>query len=311
MAVAAMVFTLASGCWAAPQTKILNEFKASGDGMNPAAAGVTADAQGNLYGVTMNGGDHGGGTVYRLTPEQNGTWSETLLYSFLSTKSDGVSPMGSPVFDKQGNLYGATVAGGPTNDGTVYELTPTSSGPWQETILYSFNCHTAHDGCSPDSALIFDQDGSLYGETKAGTCPTGGETSCGIAFELSPHGESWTESIMHQFAAGFDKGKKEGSVPTYGLILDKDGDIYGVCQGGGQWTWGNVWQLTPLKNGKWKETILWQFGPAVDNPPKGGGANSPLLMDTAGNLYGAAVYGGGGAGGGGVIYEVSPASIKQ
>jgi hypothetical protein len=184
-------------------------------------------------------------------------------------------------------------------------LTPAKNGSWKETILYDFNCQTAKDGCTPDSSLTFDQKGNLYGETLAGACPQGGGIGCGTVFKLSPHGGTWKESIVHQFASGFDN-KKEGSNPISGMTWDKDGSLYGVCNSGGLWAWGNVWELSPLKNGQWKETILWEFGPTVNNPPKGGGPNSPLAIDSAQNLYGTTGYGGGGPGGGGVVYKLSP-----
>ena len=51
------------------------------DGNNP-AAGVIFDAAGNLYGTTQGGGPANAGTVFKLTPNANGTWSETVIYSF-------------------------------------------------------------------------------------------------------------------------------------------------------------------------------------------------------------------------------------
>jgi uncharacterized repeat protein (TIGR03803 family) len=305
VAVAVMILAFAVSSRAASKEIILHSFQSNRDGTNPQSEGVIADAKGNLYGVTMDGGEDGLGAVYELRPQQNGSWTEALLYSFLNNGGDGFAPTSSLVLDAQGNLYGMTRQGGSANDGTVYELTPTSNGAWKETILHDFNCNTAGDGCLPDAFLIFDQAGNLYGETIAGACPQGAGTGCGVVFKLSPDGGSWNESILHQFASGFDN-KKEGSNPGGGLVWDKAGNLYGVCSSGGLWTWGNVWQLSPLKNGQWKETILWEFGPDVDNPPKGGGPNSPLVWDKAGNLYGTTGYGGNGPGGGGVVYQLSP-----
>jgi len=306
VAVTVIALTLVASCSAASQETILHSFQLGGDGTGPQSAGVIADAQGNLYGVTMGGGANALGAVFELSPQQNGTWTETLLYSFLNNGVDGASPVGSLILDTQGNLYGATAQGGSADDGTVYELTPSRSGPWKETILHDFNCHTSKDGCRPDSSLIFDQAGNLYGETAIGACTQGGGIDCGTIFDLSPSAGSWTETIIHRFRGGLTA--KGGSAPGSGMIWDKDGSLYGVCSTGGPWGWGLVWELDPGKNGKWQETVLWEFGPAVNNPPRGGGPDSSLVMDNAGNLYGVTPYGGGGPGGGGVVYELSPGS---
>ncbi len=260
LALAAMTFTVALSSWAANQETILHKFQPGGDGLTPQDAGVIADAQGNLYGATTYGGSGGVGAVYKLSHQQNGTWTETLLHSFLNTQADGWFPTGSLIFDGHGNLHGVTAQGGSTSDGVVYKLTPTANGPWRETILHTFNCQTAMDGCTPDSPLTFDQAGNLYGETQNGTCTQGGGTGCGLVFALSPSGGSWTETIVHRFGASLSA--KGGSSPRYGMIWDNAGNLYGLSPFGGSGTWGVVWELSPVTSGQWKETILWQFGPS-------------------------------------------------
>jgi uncharacterized repeat protein (TIGR03803 family) len=89
------------------------------DGANP-YAGLVMDAKGNLYGTTFVGGSADVGTVFKLT----GT-KETLLHTFAGYPTGGAQPyFGSLAMDANGNLYGTTVYGGASADGTVWKLTP-------------------------------------------------------------------------------------------------------------------------------------------------------------------------------------------
>jgi uncharacterized repeat protein (TIGR03803 family) len=90
--------------------------------------GIVFDAAGNLYGATRRGGTWkkctggGCGTVFELTPS-NGTWTETILYSFKGIP-DGAVPFSGPIVDAEGNVYGTTVFGGKYHPGVVYEILP-------------------------------------------------------------------------------------------------------------------------------------------------------------------------------------------
>jgi uncharacterized repeat protein (TIGR03803 family) len=146
---------------------------------------VILDAAGNLYGATVYGGAHGRGAVFQLTPDESGKWTEKVLYSFCSASrcADGSGP-GGLVFDASGNLFGATGVGG-TGDscgegcGTVFELTRGTNGEWTETVLYNFE--GGNDAAQPNSPLIFDAAGNLYG-----TSIEGGTYDGGTVFEISP-----------------------------------------------------------------------------------------------------------------------------
>jgi uncharacterized repeat protein (TIGR03803 family) len=83
---------------------------------------------GNLYGTTVGGGLNASGTVFQLTPNQNGGWTEHLLYSFCSRTNcaDGQYPVAGLTLDQAGNLYGTTVGGGAQDQGIVFQLTPES-----------------------------------------------------------------------------------------------------------------------------------------------------------------------------------------
>jgi uncharacterized repeat protein (TIGR03803 family) len=164
------------------------------DGYFP-EAGLIQDAAGNLYGTTLYGGantgaygyGHGGGTVFKLAPpaQSGGIWTETVLYSFGASSTDGYSPQVGLIQDAAGNLYGTTVFGGANTaadngfgGGTVFKLAPPeqSGGIWTETVLYNF-CSAAGctDGLSPLDNLIQDVAGNLYG-TAFGAGAYGGGT---------------------------------------------------------------------------------------------------------------------------------------
>lgn len=170
------------------------------DGYLP-EAGLILDAVGNLYGTTLYGGAHtgtygygyGGGTAFRLEPpaQSGGIWSETVLYSFGESSTDGYSPAAVLTQDAEGNLYSTTVFGGangvPNNGitqggGTLFKLSPPaqSGGTWTETVLYNFcaasNCT---DGYAPQGGLLEDVAGNLYG-----TAANGGAYGEGSAFKL-------------------------------------------------------------------------------------------------------------------------------
>src|SRR5580704_4321826 len=130
------------------------------------------------------------------------------------------------ILDAAGNLYGTTMTSGTDDVGTVFELTPTPEG-WTETVRYSFR--NEPDGNYPNSTLVMDRAGNLYGTTGnggAGCVPVGG---CGIVFELTPstNGGSWAETILYSF-----QGSTDGALPT-GVILDGSGNLYGTTTNGG------------------------------------------------------------------------------
>ena len=85
-------------------------------------AGVIMGADANLYGTTFQGGQYGGGAVFKLT-YSDGIWRYTSLHDF-SGGSDGVGPECALLFDDAGNLYGTTFSGGVHGKGVVWEITP-------------------------------------------------------------------------------------------------------------------------------------------------------------------------------------------
>lgn len=101
-----------SGSWS---FNVIHSFYSS-DGANP-QAGLVFDANGALYGTTVNGGDAGMGTVFQLTAS-GGYWNETVLFNFTGQNGDGANPEAGLVFDKSGGLYGTTYSGGRSGLGT-------------------------------------------------------------------------------------------------------------------------------------------------------------------------------------------------
>jgi uncharacterized repeat protein (TIGR03803 family) len=160
-----------------------------GDGAQPDSI-LLLDSGGNLYGTTANGGnDQCGGTgcgvVFKLSPQSGGGWTETVLYDFcsLTACADGEEPVGGPVMDAAGNLYGTTYSGGAADDGAVFKLDTTG----KEAVLYSFTGKT--DGSLPSGEVTMDTLGNLYGVTSRGgdlTCRPGEYGGCGVVFKITP-----------------------------------------------------------------------------------------------------------------------------
>jgi uncharacterized repeat protein (TIGR03803 family) len=200
---------------------------------------VVLDTAGNLYGTTYQGGAHNSGSVWELTPQTDGTWTETILYSFTGRADGGLPPSGGVIFDAAGNLYGTTSEGGASGKGTVFELSPNAGGTWTETVLYSFQ--GGHDGSDPSSStLTFDKAGNLYGETATGGTDLCFGSGCGTVFELSPTGNgSWTETVLYRFNG------TDGQNPWEGLVFDAAGNLYGTTENGGASGNGTVFEIKP------------------------------------------------------------------
>jgi len=292
-------------------TTVLYAFTNTGDGARP-TDGLLLDDAGDLFGTTSDSNAGGYGEVFELTPPaySGGAWTETVLYSFSGSDSDGSYPQGGLIADPSGNLYGTTQA-------SVFQLSPpaTKGGQWTFTQLHSFKCCTA-DGFSSYARLVRDRQGNLYGTTEMGGFYNTGYCAylgCGTVFEVSPpatKGGSWTESVLYRFKSNVN-GYSDGLNPFGGLILDRAGNLYGNTYGGGALGGGTVFQLSPPDqlSGAWTETILHNFA-YVSND--GAVPVGNLIFDKQGNLYGATWFGGNAcvynstAYGCGTIFELSP-----
>jgi len=285
-----------------------------GDGSFP-VSDLVSDAAHNLYGTASAGGNYNGnctypegcGTVFELSPTSGGGWTRTVIYKF-NGDPDGSYPLAGLILDGAGNLYGTTSAGGVGATGTVFELSPAAGGGWTETVLYSFL--DGADGGNPASKLVMDPSGNLYGTTSVG----GAYGEGGTVFELTPTGGgNWTEQVLYSFdfygTGGYD--------PLAGLVRDAAGNLYGTaflganeskpCLDGQYQGCGVVFELSPNSSGGWSYNVILTF-----DAFNGGLPRSNLIMDSAGNLYGATSSGGNvkfyGYGGFGVVFELSPNS---
>jgi len=277
---AGTVFKLAppgtvGGAWT---ETVLHTFTGGADGAHP-YAGLFLDTSGNLYGTTNAGGAFNYGTVFEL----DSTGTETVLYSFTGLL-DGAYPYAGVVLDSAGNLYGTTNAGGAFSHGTVYKVDASNS----ETVLHSFNGGT--DGAYPSAGLTLDAAGNLYGTANEGGA-TGTTGDDGTIFELNTTG---TFTVLHTFS-----GSVGGGNPAAGMILNSAGKLCGVTtEGGDHDDDGTVFELDPATS---TFTLLHTF-------TAGGGGAYPytgLVLDSAGNLYGATVSGGTGMGRG-LAYKIIP-----
>jgi uncharacterized repeat protein (TIGR03803 family) len=276
----AVTLILVASAWASPETVLYNFCTQTScvDGYLPYGP-LVADTSGNhLYGTTYQGGTSNYGEVFELT-NSGGSWSQTVLYSFLGpSNSDGANPCGGLVLDSAGNIYGTTYAGGPSNEGTVFQLSKSGS-TWKETVLHAFADVSGSDGYGPYGSLVADAGGNLYG-----TAYAGGKVGDGIVFQLKPSGSKWTYHVIHTFS-----GSGGGYVPYAGVVVDqKNGYLYGTTYYGGViWNVGVIYQLREV-SGVWISSIVYTFlGDTLGAYPE-----AALATDTAGNLYGTTNQGG-------------------
>ncbi len=173
------------------------------------------------------------GTAFQLAPS-NGGLTENTLWSF-QDGNDGGLPVGAGLlFDSSRNLYGAAPAAGAAGGGTVFELSPL--GSWNMlTPLYSFSGASENgNGCGPWGPLAMNA-GSLYGTTYCD-----GAYGYGNVFELTPSGNTWIYSDLHDFTGGDDGGN-----PISNVSFDTSGKLYGTASAGGTQNVGVVWEITP------------------------------------------------------------------
>jgi uncharacterized repeat protein (TIGR03803 family) len=241
------------------------------------SGGIAEDKSGNFYGTTQSDGCCGStnyGSIFQLT-NSGGVWTQNVMHIF-TNGADGGRPYGRLNLDQAGNVYGTAFQGGVGNNGLVFEFVPASGGTWTENVLYDFA--GGSDGSGPQSEVIFDRSGNLYGTTiyGGGGCGTRG---CGTVYELIPANGHWTDKILNAFV-------NQGGASAQDLIFDSAGNLYGSSYTGGP-GFGYVFELSPSAGGSWTEDTLWTFKEKGD-----GGYPTDPILGPEGQLYGATYLGG-------------------
>jgi hypothetical protein len=181
----------------------------------------------------------------------------------------------------------------------IISTSSAASASWNEKVLYSFQSGT--DGATPVGAVVFDQQGNLYGATQdGGSSSCRSIVQCGTVYQLAPpakQGDPWTETVLYVFKGN---ASNDGASPYGGLVMDSAGNLYGTTGYGGtgdcvllgsKLGCGTVFELSPPKEkgGAWTETVLYSFPTAKQGYVPAG----DLVFDSAGDLYGATIFGGG------------------
>jgi uncharacterized repeat protein (TIGR03803 family) len=213
-------------------------------------AGVVFGPDGALYGMTMEGGAYGYGTVYRLQPPAavchavTCPWLETILYNFTGGADGAYPSYGNLAFDQSGNIYGTTYSSG-NGEGVIFKLTRSGSS-WTESVLWN--------GANFFAGVLFDLAGNLYAGTQDSV------------IELSPTQSGWNVTTLYTGNVG-------------GGLVWGHGDLFGLTGDGPQGGDANVWELAS-QNGSWNYTELQDLGEQYFGPA------APPTFDAQGNLYG-------------------------
>jgi uncharacterized repeat protein (TIGR03803 family) len=267
-----------------------------------------------------------GATVYDLVPPATagGSWTRSILYRFGSDDEGAGTFPRAGLVATQGLLIGTDYVRGNTSCakygcGAVFALQPPASagGSWTETTLYDFN-GAPGDGGGPLAALTVGPGGVLYGTTQYGGSSTlctlnNVVVGCGTVFQLTPPvtpGGAWSETVLYTFT-GQDG---DGALPVAGLVLGKNGSLYGTTEYGGSAASGSsctsfgasgcgtIFELKPpLAPGRaWTETVLHSFtGIGGD----GAAPQANLTAGPTGVLYGTTWAGG--SAGYGTVFSIT------
>jgi uncharacterized repeat protein (TIGR03803 family) len=277
---------------------VLHTFTAQRDGSSPQGL-VAVYRVGNVYGSAPYGAERGGGcssgcgAVFRAS-FKNGAWTFTPIYDFMGG-NDGDGPLAGVTLGPDGALYGTTLFGGGTGCnngcGTVFKLTPGASFcrmvlcPWTETVIYRANSPT--DPGILVGGVIVDNAGNVYGMS------AGGGTGSGTVYKLTPAGgNNYSLSLLYTFP-----NVNDGANPLGNLAMDAAGNLYGTATYGGADGFGTVFKLVRSASGYTFQLLYTFTGGADGAMPQGN-----VVLDSAGNLYGASGEGGG-------IFQITPSGI--
>jgi uncharacterized repeat protein (TIGR03803 family) len=249
---------------------VLYRFTGEGDGSGTINAS-TFDLAGNLYGTTTTGGATGQGTVFELTPSGGG-WTKTTLYNF-TAHFDGYGPT-QVLAGSDGNLYGLA-SGGVSNDGVVFQLTP-SGGQWTESTIYTFG----REGDSVPFSLVEDGAGNLYGTARRYTLGAGA-----AIFMLRKTGSGWAFS---QYVVAHNEFDYLGNI-----TIDANGNLYGTGADESDFS-GESSSLPPGLSQSYDSYIFkashdsngWHYQDLKYLTNQIFPSSGSLALDSSGNLYG-------------------------
>jgi hypothetical protein len=276
-----------------------------GDGTDP-DGGLIADAAGNLFGETREGGAYGGtfsyglGTIYELPRTTNG-WASTPITLFSFDGTDGAAPTGGIAADAAGDLFGTTATG-------LFELVDNGNGSYTQTNLINFGGNsTIYESAG---GVLIDAAGNLIGATD-GTIYEVARTGSGYASTLTVLANIGSLSPLVRDSAGDLFGTNNFSIfeiPKIGngyshtpvtiatlptaskvvLSLDAAGDIFGTASDGGSNGDGSVFEIAKVGAGyaSTVSTLVSFDGSNGEQDPEGG-----VIVDGAGNLFGTTVGG--------------------
>jgi uncharacterized repeat protein (TIGR03803 family) len=290
LALAAITFSLAV-CAQGQTFKTLANFGSAGASPGPVVQGFNGD----FYGTTPTGGEHGYGAVFEVTPQ--GELSG--LYNFCSQAdcADGEFPWGL-VQATDGNLYGTTLGTNSGPYGTVFKVTPTGALSTLHTFCSRTNCA---DGQNPYGGLIQASNGNFYGITFSGGASLDVSSchymGCGVLFEVTAAGEL---TVLYNFCS--QANCVDGANPISTLVQGTNGNFYGVTFAGGAADAGTVFEMTRAG----KLTTLYSFCARTSWCPDGLEPNG-LVQGGNGNLYGTTVLGGATGYNNGTFFEINAA----
>lgn len=141
-------------------------------------------------------------------------------------------------------------------------------------VLHAFGAGT--DGAGVWDSVTLDAQGNVYGATNGG-----GTHKDGTIFRLTPMRDGcWKETILHNFPSS----TIDGGGPFGGVLVDVNGNLYGMTMSLGTHDRGVAFQLAPSRGG-WREEILHSFcsRPSCED---GGAPWGNLMMDSNSDLYG-------------------------
>ena len=267
-------------------------------------AGVTLDAQGNVYGTTDKNRYIPTGAIYKLDRAKN--YAFKRLHKFdLGDAQDGLDPEASMIFGPGGLLYGTTSAGGPNHKGVIFSISPRASAD-DYTIIASFPGGRPAGGYPGNGALSLTPQGDLLATTL--DIPLNAVVRHskfpGHVFLFSKTAGAWKQQTLSSFP------KRKGFyLPSYNVTQAPDGRLYG-CAEGGQFGQGGVFALVPARNGEGRTQIpIYDFTNAAGQPSNVGNSICALTSDPSGNLFG--VTSGGGQAGTGVFFELTRAGVRD